>query len=122
MGHCLLLILTLCQAVRDKPVLILTSLQASAFLADGILTHKTVGAGQYESDPLTRPCVGSPATWKRMAPCGAAVVVGEMWLAEKMRRSKHGWMRKVWWLPQVATIGASAYGIHRNVRILRGAP
>ena len=108
---------SLCHALRDKPVMTLTAVSAIVMTADGMLTaeHTRFVArqglmGSYEIDPLTRVFIGSRPTWKRMAPAGLALIVAETALAERMHRS-HTWLRKVWWLPQLVTIGANSWGV-----------
>lgn len=71
-----------------------------------------------EGNPLMRPfqSVGKPAAyvftfWGTKAASG---------LAQKMRTTsspKWRWTHKVWWLPQVALIGASIYGTQSNVSL-----
>ena len=96
----------------------LTGAQAAAMFADGITTRAETRAGGHELDPLTRVFIGSRPTWSRMAPAGAAVVVSEAWLADRMRRSRHKWVRAIWWAPQAATIGANLWGVNHNVNAL----
>jgi hypothetical protein len=48
-----------------------------------------------------------------MAPLGAVQVIAGMWLAERMSKSQHVWVRRLWWLPQTigiaGNIAASAH-------------
>lgn len=117
--ECLLLSATLCRAIHDKPVVALAAAQSSFSFADGYTTRRMIQRGYSEMDPITRPVIGKKAPWARMAPAGAAIGIGEMWLAEKMRSSSHKWIRKTWWIPQTFTIGGNIYGIRNNVRLLR---
>lgn len=102
--HCLLLTLTLCAALHDSPVMALTTAQTAAMVADGISTRRFVARGQRERDPIARLAIGSAPTWGRIVPVGAAVVVLQTYLAERMKTSRHEWARRVWWLPQVVSI------------------
>jgi hypothetical protein len=59
-----------------------------------------------ESDPLARAFVKLPAP----AYYGTSIaIIGALDFASwKMARSRHGWQRKLWWLPMAAQTGVSA--------------
>jgi hypothetical protein len=143
--ECVLIVASLCQAVRDRPVMALTSISTAALVADGVTTSRIIGThnwtalapipcsvngapvfcGSYlqqwtitrhEEDPVSRLLIGRYPTWKRMVPVGIGLIVGEMWLAERMKRS-HTWVRHVWWIPQVLTIGANTTFATLNSRL-----
>lgn len=118
--HCLLKILALCAALHDKPVATLTAIHAGAMMADGAVT-----LGAHEDDAVARAFIGSRPTWGSMLGPGTAELVGETWLAERMRRSKHRWLRRVWWLPQSAgiawNVGGVVYTIVNEGRVTRSA-
>jgi hypothetical protein len=92
-----------------KPAIVLNLALTGIATWDGYQTRQSIKAGAHEVDPIARVFIGPKPTWARMAPFGAAEVIGSAWLATKMRNSKR-W-RRVWWVPQVALIGAHAYGI-----------
>lgn len=104
---CLLLSLTLCATLRDKPVAALSAVHAGALFADGYTTRRAVLRGKSETDPLARALIGSRPTWGRMLPIGAAVVIGQTYLAERMKHSRNGFVRRVWWIPQAVSIEVS---------------
>lgn len=115
--ECLLLSVSLCHALRDRPVVALTVTSAVAMAVDGQLTRQNARMYQREgltasseTDPVTRLVIGRYPTWKRMAPAGLALIVTEAVVAEKLRRS-HSWLRHVWWVPQALTIAGNAWGI-----------
>ena len=116
---CILLSASLCRAVHDKPVLALTAVQSAALVTDGITTKECDKPGCSEGDPVSRLFIGRHPTWSRMAPAGAAVAVGQMWLAERMKTSRHKWVRRLWWLPEVAGIAANSVAAANNERLLR---
>lgn len=74
--------------------------------------------GAHELNPLFRPFAGSNAIY-------AATQVGPSlldYLGHRMMTSKKSWMRKWWWVPQVAgTIGSLFSGTH-NLIIAQGGP
>ncbi len=82
---------------------------------DAWSTHRAVtgGYGQ-ESNPLLRPFANSNAIY-------AATQVSPVFmdfLAKRMMVSQHGWVRKMWWLPQAAGASFSfAAGVH-NVGVV----
>jgi hypothetical protein len=41
---------------------------------------------------------------------GAAYAMGAAWVGHKMRTSRFGIMRKLWWLPQTYSIEQNVYG------------
>lgn len=109
---CILLTMTLCHAIRDKPVLILGVTQGIAMTLDTQQTlyyngHQQRGWAFHEIDPITRPLLTHPAGYYGLE---AAVTIGSMWLGEKMRRSHNRIIRGIWWLPQTYEIGAAAAG------------
>lgn len=74
--------------------------------------------GAHELNPLFRPFAGSDAIY-------AATQVGSGlfdYLGHRMMTSKKGWMRRLWWVPQVAgTIGSLFSGAH-NMITAQGRP
>jgi hypothetical protein len=52
-----------------------------------------------------------------MIPAGAAQVIAETWLAERMKTSSHRWERKLWWVPLVAGAALSAEAAIRNEQL-----
>lgn len=72
--------------------------------------------GAHELNPLFRPFAGSGAVY-------AATQVGAGlfdYLGYRMMRSRRGWMRRIWWLPQLAgTVGSLLSGAH-NLAFSRG--
>jgi hypothetical protein len=69
----------------------------------------TIGHGDWrinEQDPLVKPFTQVPAPV--FVAGGVAFETGVNWLAWRMGRSRR-W-HKIWWLPQVAAVGANAYG------------
>jgi hypothetical protein len=114
---CLLLVEGLCQAVKKKPILALTTIQAAALVSDGVTTRQFLRRGYTEVDPVARILIGSKPTWSRMAPLGAAQVIAGMWLAERMATSSHTWVRRFWWLPQIMGIAGNLAATGHNIAL-----
>jgi hypothetical protein len=115
--HCVFFNETLCQAMRNKPILALATAQTAALLSDGVTTRQYLNRGYVEVDPVARILLGSRPTWARMAPLGAVQVVAGMWLAERMASSRHTWVRRLWWLPQVMGIAGNAAATGHNISL-----
>jgi hypothetical protein len=115
--HCLLLSLTLCQALRDRPVVILSAVQTSAIAYDYTQTRlNMLTPDGVEHDALMRPFVHNSGT---LAVEGAAEILLAGYVAEKMKHSRHSVIRKVWWLPQTLNVawhlsGAISSTLDRN--------
>ena len=115
--RCVLFNQSLCGAMKNKPVLALAMLQTAALISDGVTTRQYLRRGYVEVDPLTKILIGSKPTWARMAPLGMVQVVAGMWLAEHMSTSRHVWVRRFRWLPQIAGIAANAAATAHNVTL-----
>jgi hypothetical protein len=63
--------------------------------------------GFQEHNAMLRPMLGHPAA---MYAYGAAYAMGAAWVGHKMRTSRFGIMRKLWWLPQTYSIEQNVYG------------
>jgi len=116
-NRCILFSATLCRAVHDKPVLALTAVQSGLLVSDGVTTRQVVRRGYSEIDPIARLFIGTKPTWGRMAPIGAAQVIAGTWLAERMRTSRHVWIRRFWWAPQAAGIAGNAWATGHNLAL-----
>jgi hypothetical protein len=101
--HCLLAVLALCGALRDRPVMAMAGVHAAVATWDGVETRQGLTAGWGEADPLSRPFVHSNAA---MLAAGAAEVVGCAIIADKMRHSRHRALRDTWFLWQAVPIAA----------------
>jgi hypothetical protein len=101
---------------KDKSESLLAVTQGFFLISDGIVTRADVrhGANQ-EINPAVRLLTGPYPTWNRMAPLGAVQEIVGIYLGTEMKRSRNRFIRKVWWIPQVAGIGGNlsgtAYGI-----------
>jgi len=101
--HCLLVVLALCGALRDRPVMALAGVHAAVASWDGIETRQGLQSGWSEADPLSRPFVHSNAA---MIAAGAVEVTGFAIVADKMRHSRHPVLRDTWFLWQAVPITA----------------
>lgn len=119
--HCLLLLMVMCHAVQDKPLMAVTAAQTAVMVEDGLTTRAVMDscAKCYEGDPWVRPFIGRRPTWARMAGFGALQVVGQAWVGEKMRESSHKWVRRLAFLPQAAAAADNVRGIVINMRLLK---
>ena len=116
-GRCVLLERSLCGALKNRPIVILGAIQTGALISDGVTTRQYLQRGYVEVDPLTRAFLGRTPTWGRMAPLGAVQVVAGMWLAERMAKSQHVWVRRLWWLPQTIGIAGNIAASAHNVTL-----
>ena len=100
---------------RERKVwygLLLTSHAAAGF--DAWSTRRAVAMGYNEGNPLLRPFVNSNAIYVATQVSPAVMD----YLGKRMMVSQHGWIRRMWWLPQVAGSGFSiGAGVH-NVGIV----
>src|SRR3974390_481268 len=76
----------------------------SAAVFDAYTTRKAVSGGYgTESDPLLRPFANSNAMYFATQVSPAIMD----FLGHRMMTSNHTWMRRMWWVPQVAGTGMS---------------
>jgi hypothetical protein len=116
--ECILLVASLCQTVKDKPVMFLAAAQTSMQIADGITTRESIKLGGIETEPIPRLLLGPRPTWNRMAPLGATQIILATMLAHKMRESHNRFIHSVWWLPQCISIGDSTGGTIQNIGVI----
>jgi hypothetical protein len=86
----------------------------SAALFDAWSTRASLSSGNgYERDPLMRPFANSAAIYPmlQIAPFGAD------YLSHRFMRSNHAFLRRAWWVPQVASIGSSMWCGARNLHV-----
>ena len=126
--ECILISSSLCQAVKDKPakplfptkqnaivavlkdrpVMALMALDVTAKTMDYRQTERDFMLGGFqEHNPVLRPMLGHSAA---MYAYGAAYAMGAAWLGHKMRTSRFGLVRKLWWLPQTYSIEQNVWG------------
>jgi hypothetical protein len=120
--HCLLLLLTLCQGLMDRPVRNLAFVQTAFAASDTVTSRELRGPAFPETDPVMRRLFGRDPSAADFSLTFGAQTLGGMYLAEKMRQSPHRWIRKIWWVPQVVTIQANARGTASNVYWLHRRP
>jgi hypothetical protein len=94
--------------LEDRPVMALVAADLTAKTMDYRQTEQDFMLGGFrEHNPILRPMLGHPAA---MYAYGAAYAMGAAWVGHKMRTSRFGVMRKLWWLPQTVSIEQSVYG------------
>jgi hypothetical protein len=94
--------------LKDRPVMALMAVDLTAKTMDYRQTERDFMLGGFrEHNPILRPMLGHPAA---MYAYGAAYAMGAAWVGHKMRTSRFGVMRKLWWLPQTVSIEQSIYG------------
>ena len=105
-------------ACQPKEVSALAIGHATVALADTWATQRSLalirerGYTATEENPLTRPFHNHG---KALAYASTySGLVGLSWVETKMRKSEN-WTRKVWWMPRVALLVASAVGVANNV-------
>lgn len=93
--------------------LALSIAQHGAAVFDAYSTRQAIAAGATEQNPLLRPFATSPAIY-------AATQVGPLVLdyaARRMQLSSHGFVRRMWWVPQSTGAAISiCAGVH-NMRV-----
>lgn len=106
---------------RDKPFVALTTATFGSAIVDVETTqalnrkYDCLGCWREEYNPLARPFVKNRNTQYAVWNVTAG---GASWLGWKMKRSDKKWVRRLWWTPQVAVLGANIWGITTNVRSL----
>jgi len=91
---------------RVWKVLTVASLGAAA--ADVHFTIHNLNNGGYEKDPLARPFTNLPTpAYATFSMLGAAAAD---WFGWKLQRSRHPWVRRFWWVPQVVQIQGNVRG------------
>jgi hypothetical protein len=95
--HCLLLVVSLCAVLRDRPVAALTTVHAAAASWDWTVTREGINAGGREGDLLARPFVHSN---EAIAVVEVVEVAGCAAMGEKTRHSRHRLLRDTWWMWQ----------------------
>ena len=116
-NRCMLFNDGLCRAIRNKSVITLATIQTGALISDGITTRQYLSRGYVEVDPITKIFLGRKPTWGRMAPLGAVQVIAGMWIAERVATSRHPWVRRLWWLPQMLGTAGNAAATANNVML-----
>ncbi|HEV2245145.1 MAG TPA: hypothetical protein VGW37_00705 [Terriglobia bacterium] len=97
---------------KDKAESILAVTQGFFLISDGIVTRTSVRHGSNEEiNPAVRVLTGPFPTWNRMAPLGAVQEVVGIWLGTEMKRSRHRFFRRTWWIPQAVGIGGNLSGV-----------
>jgi hypothetical protein len=82
----------------------------SAATFDAWTTRRVISSGEgYEMDPLVRPFAGNASLY-------AAMQVGPLvleYVGWRMMKSRHGWERRTWWVPQSLCAAMNlASGVH----------
>ena len=94
--------------LKDRPVMALLAADMTAKVMDYRQTEQDFRMGGFrEQNPVLRPMLGHPAA---MYAYGAAYAMGAAWLGHKMRTSRFGLVRKLWWLPQTYSIEQNVWG------------
>jgi hypothetical protein len=97
---------------RERKVwygLLVTSHAAAGF--DAWSTRRAVALGYNEGNPMLRPFANSNAIYVATQVSPAIMD----YVGKRMMVSQHGWLRRMWWLPQVAGSGISiGAGVHNT--------
>ena len=95
----------------------LTVAQHGAATFDAWSTRKALTSGNgYERNPLMRPFAGSGAIY----PVIQVLPVGLDFVSQRMMRSRHGFFRKTWWVPQTVATAGFIWSGARNLNVARG--
>lgn len=88
--------------------------QHSAAAFDAWTTRRSIESGNgFERNILVRPFADSPAIY----PALQVAPIAFDYLSHRMMRSQNRFLRKTWWLPQLASTGASLVCGARNLRV-----
>lgn len=94
--------------LKDRPVMAFMVLDVTAKTMDYRQTLRDFELGGFhEHNPVLHPMLGHSAA---MYAYGAAYAMGAAWVGHKMRTSRFGLVRKLWWLPQTYSIEQNVYG------------
>jgi len=94
----------------------LTVLSLGSAVADVHFTIQCKATGCYENNPLARPFVSLPnPAYATLAMAGTGAID---FSALKMRQSSNPFLRRFWWVPQVAQIAGNVYGAQHTARLL----
>lgn len=94
--------------LKDRPVMMLVALDLTVKTMDYRQTARDFQLGGFhEQNPVLRPMLGHPAA---MYAYGAAYAMGAAWVGHKMRTSRFGIARKLWWLPQTFSLEQNVWG------------
>ena len=89
----------------------LTAAAETFAMLDSHSTREVLSRGGVENDPLFRPFAHSGTLYAAQT----AETAGFAWLGWKMHHSGNPYMRRFWWVPQVAQIGLNMGGWRHNV-------
>ena len=93
--------------------LVVASHTGAAF--DAWTTHRAVAGGYgQEANPFLRPYAGSNAIYAATQVSPAVMDL----IGKRMMVSQHGWVRKIWWLPQVAGASVSFMSGTHNLGVV----
>lgn len=93
----------------------LSAVQHGAAAFDAWTTRRAVDRGGRELNPFLRPVADSNALYTTIQITPAATT----YLAYKMRRSDRTWMRRFWWVPQLATAAVHIGSGAHNMRVAK---
>ena len=94
--------------LKDRPVIALAALDLAMKTMDYRQTERDFKLGGFqEHNAMLRPMLGHPTA---MTAYAAAYTLGAAFAAHKMRTSRFGLVRKLWWLPQTISIEQNVYG------------
>ena len=82
---------------------------------DAWSTHRAVAGGYgQEANPFLRPYAGSKAIYAATQVSPAVMDL----IGKRMMVSQHGWVRRIWWLPQAAGASVSFMSGWHNVGVV----
>ncbi|MFI5105427.1 MAG: hypothetical protein ACHP79_10920, partial [Terriglobales bacterium] len=96
----------------------LSAVEHGAAAFDAWSTRRAIANGGQELNPLLRPFANSGAIY-------AATQAGPFlfdYLGKRMMMSHNSKLRRVWWLPQVASTAASLFSGAHNLSVHQSAP
>jgi len=98
--------------------LTLTIAQSSAATFDAWSTRRVISSGQgRELNPLLQPFAGNASLYAAIQVSPAVLD----YVGRRMMKSRQGWARHVWWLPQVLGTTAALASSAQNLHVASGA-
>jgi hypothetical protein len=98
--------------------LALTIAQSSAATFDAWSTRRVISSGQgRELNPLLQPFAGNASLYAAIQVSPAVLD----YLGRRMMKSRQGWARHVWWVPQVLGTTAALASAAQNLHVASGA-
>ncbi len=113
MTTCLLIILGFCHPTKLQ--MTLGSINSAAVMSDAYVTQRNMALPvHYEANPVARPFVSHGKALGYVSASGEALAMA--WLGNRLKSSRSGILRHIWWLPQVLSVSGHVWGTTTSVQ------